>query len=118
MSKSNIKDIICRPYCVFYKEGEKEELECQGALLVEGLLNTGRLHAGEIPGDKKNPILWENRDNILEAVCNICPFKKEDCDYQSENRPAGCEPCGGYILLSILITNGIIKPEDIKEITA
>ncbi len=118
MSKLDIKDIICRPYCVFYKEGEKEELECQGALVVEDLFNTGKLQAGEIPKNKKKPMLWEDRDNILETVCDSCPFKKEDCDFQSENRPAGCEPCGGYILLSILISNGIIKPEDIEEITA
>ena len=118
MGKLDIKDIVCRPFCIFFKEGEKEEMECQGAVAVERLLETGRLRVDEVPSTGKHPGLWEKSDTSLEPVCNICPFKKEDCDYRSEDRPIDSEPCGGYILLAILKAKNLISGEDIKEIAS
>ncbi len=91
-------------------------MACQCALVVEELIEKDRLNPETLPKSGKHPGLWQNHDSEIELICEICPFRMKDCDYQSENPPLECEPCGGYILLSLLKTNNDISMEDIKEI--
>jgi len=115
MRKRHFKEYICRPFCRFFREGKKEEMACLGALVVEELVRRRRLDPALLPRNGKRPSLWENRDPVLVArVCHNCPFKKEDCDYQSACPPANAEPCGGYILLSLLKEKGFISDRDLE----
>ena len=81
MKKTDFKHYICLPFCVFFREGEKEEMACQGALVIEELIRKGVLKSNELPGTGKDPELWEKHDESLEIVCGMCPFKPEDCDF-------------------------------------
>jgi hypothetical protein len=116
MAKKEIKDYICRPFCTFYREGEKEELICHGARKIENLLDNGVLDIGELACDRNGFSFPAVRDAVLEAaVCRKCDFRKEDCDFQSEQGPVGAEPCGGYILLCLLIANRVISIYELTE---
>ncbi|MBN2373751.1 hypothetical protein JXL19_08190 [bacterium] len=116
MGKEGFKGYICRPFCAFFRDGSKEELACRGALLVEYMLNAGIVSPDMIPEKSKSTRLWNRRDKDMErTVCQRCPFQKADCDFQSDIPPSGAEPCGGYILLSILKQKGIIGIADIEE---
>jgi hypothetical protein len=116
MSKQDFKDYICRPFCMFFREGQKEEMACQGAEIIERLVRLGRLNPAALPREGKDSCSWENRDTALEVnVCKSCPFKREDCDFQSERPPPDAAPCGGYILLSLLKAIGIITSIDLEE---
>jgi len=115
--KHDFQDYICRPFCSFFREGEKEELACRGALVVE------RLMAADVIGSRlpskaaRRPELWSEDDPVLSAaVCEKCPFRPEDCDYRSSTPPADAEPCGGYILLRILRAEGEITSDDLAEV--
>ena len=48
MTKKDFKDYICRPFCMFYKEGQKEEMACQGALVVESLVRQRRITIDQV----------------------------------------------------------------------
>jgi hypothetical protein len=116
MSKKEFKDYICRPFCRFFREGQKEEMACRGAQIIELLIENGRLKSKNLPRHGKDPYLWEQHDSDLETnVCQSCPFFAHDCDFHSINQLPCLEPCGGYILLCLLKQNGSITVDDLKE---
>ncbi len=116
MAKSSIKDFACKPFCSFYREGEKDELICNGARLVEKLLNKGILTTEAVTGVGRGPWPVPARNAALdEAVCRSCPFRPDGCDFQSEAPPPDSEPCGGYILLDLLAGKGVITTDLIAE---
>ena len=115
MCKENFKEYICRPFCKFFREGEKEELACQGAQVIEQMVRRRRLDPALLPRNGKKPSLWKNQDPVLVLhVCQHCPFQEKDCDYQSACPPPDTEPCGGYILLSLLKEKGLISTHDFE----
>lgn len=91
-------------------------MACGGALAVINLIKRGILNINDIPSGEKDPALW-NDDDIKTTVCAGCDFKTDDCDFESDNPPTNCEPCGGFILLSILRRKGLIDADIIREIS-
>jgi hypothetical protein len=117
MAKRDIMDIVCKPFCSFFREGVKEELICNGARLLEMLMAKGVLSPYASGGVKSLPGPEYGRNSLLEsAVCRRCSFRMDDCDFQSESPPPGAEPCGGYILLALLAAKSVVSPEELSEI--
>ena len=116
MSKIDFQNYICRPYCIFFREGEKEEMACYGARIVAALVQR-KLVAPEHIRFTKDPELWPKHRPILEAhVCSRCPFRAEDCDFQSDEPEDDLEPCGGYVVLSLLVENRLIDENTLKAV--
>jgi hypothetical protein len=116
MAKRDVKDFVCKPFCSFYREGEKEELMCNGARLLEILLKKGIFSPEATAGVKPGSCLAAVGNTALEeAVCRKCPFRADGCDFQSQAPPADAEPCGGYILLDLLAEKGIVTTDLIAE---
>jgi len=116
MVKKGIKESICKPFCSFYREGVKEELICRGAQVVENLLKRGVIRAAELPGDGHGFSSGYAHEACLEdAVCGLCAFRRDDCDFQSQESPPDAEPCGGFILVNLLIRKGVISLADLTE---
>lgn len=116
MNKRQFKDYICRPFCMFFREGQKEAMACQGAQVVQRLVSGGRLNTEVLARHPKRPPLWQKRDETLDAgICQHCSYRVEDCDFASASPHADCEPCGGYIVVSLLKKNGVITSEDLEE---
>ena len=100
---------------MFYKDGQKEEMVCQGALVVEFLVNQGRIFPEQLCLSVKNlQLCLKHKDTLTRYVCRQCPFMKEDCDFQSTAPSHDIEPCGGYIVLASLIENRVIEPRNMK----
>ena len=117
MSKTTFQEYICLPFCEFYKPGVKEELLCQGALLLERLVRQGRLNPQELPGLPSDLPPMPGHDPALEAVvCAGCPFQAEDCDFRSPHPPADARPCGGLLLLERLLCSEKITPKDLEAV--
>ena len=117
MIKKDIKDFICRPFCSFYREGVNEELSCYGARLIENLLQRGVVCVAELPGAGHGfSLVCFAHDAFLDnVVCGLCEFRRDDCDFRSQQRPADAEPCGGYILVDLLLQKGVLSFADLTE---
>lgn len=116
MTKKDFKDYICRPFCMFYKDGQKEEMACQGALVVESLVNQRRISSEQLClSVKDHQLCLKHKDTLTRYVCRQCPFMKEDCDFQSTSPSDDLEPCGGYIVLACLIENRVIDTRDVDN---
>ncbi len=116
MAKKNVADFVCRPFCSFFREGVKEELICNGARLVEMLVQKGILSSGQL-SEFEPPMAVSARDDRLmaETVCAPCPFLADGCDFRAKEPPPDAVPCGGYILLALLAAKGIISMEVLRE---
>ena len=116
MTKKDFKDYICRPFCMFYTEGQKEEMACQGAHVVESLVRQRRISIEQVYLSIKDYQLFlKHKDTLTRYVCRRCPFMKKDCDFQSPSPSDDLEPCGGYMVLAGLIENRIIDTRDMDN---
>jgi len=103
---------ICRPFCAFFRPGVKEELVCRAAALVTALLRQGVLAQADFPDPAgKEPGVWLSGTPLPEEyVCGSCSFAPDGCDFFVQPRSPAVEPCGGYILLSLLVAQGTLSP--------
>ena len=110
MSEMNLHEMLCSRYCPYYKPSKKENLACKGFLVVERFISDGN----EIPLLKSDKICDAGTEKILrENLCVPCPFYENDCDFaQCEN---GASPCGGFLLVGILIEESVITVDNIKK---
>ncbi len=81
---------------------------CRGALVFKRLLDTGRPTSPVKPGTKPDPGTVEL---IVKKMCIVCDFHEHDCDFMEDRK---APPCGGFVLLSLLVTSGQI---DLDELT-
>ena len=116
MTKKDFKDYICRPFCMFYKEGQKEEISCHGALVVESLVSQRRISIEQVYLSIKDyQLCLKHKDTLTRYVCRQCLFMKKDCDFQSTSPSDDLEPCGGYMVLGCLIENRVIDTRDVDN---
>lgn len=116
MSKTDFQNYICRPFCDYFKPGNKEDLLCRGALVVEKLVQGQRLMPENFRGLNQEVPLTPGQEAGLEAaICTDCPFRAEDCDFKSAQPPPDCRPCGGLVLLHRLQTRGMISVPELAE---
>lgn len=119
MSKNDFKDYICRKFCVFFRENAKEDMACQGALVVERLVSRGLVNQAlilELGVERGGDADYRGKhDGDLDnMICRYCSFKAEDCDFQSSKMMDAAEPCGGYRLLRVLKTSGYLTIADLE----
>lgn len=116
MSKTVVQNYLCRPFCSFFRAGAKEEMACQGALVLDALLQRRRLSPEQLPAPAgKERRLWQEEDQGLERVlCRPCSFALDGCDFHSAFRSAQTEPCGGYLLLQLLTDAGTLSCADLE----
>jgi len=116
VNKKDFKDSICRPFCVFYKEGQKEETACQAARVVASLVRQRRISPTQLNASVKDRRLClKHKDTLTRYVCRQCPFMPEDCDFQSAAPSDDLEPCGGYAVLACLIENRVVGAADVGD---
>ncbi|MCJ7774666.1 MAG: hypothetical protein MUP22_16195 [Desulfobacterales bacterium] len=117
MNKKTFKDYVCKPYCIFFKDGEKEEMACHGAVIAQRLVKNNKinpLYFGAEPFKKDTRFNVD--EDLLSMVCGNCPFEAQDCDFRSSSPPEGSVPCGGYILLFLLKSKGLLTAIDVGEV--
>lgn len=116
MSKDNCQAYICRPYCIFFKDGEKEDMSCRGAQVLERLVDSKRIDMMNMPPLKKETRLWRTyRTSLGSYICRPCPFFAADCDFQATEPPDDMEPCGGFMLLAHLYDHKMINTCDLEK---
>jgi len=96
---------ICKFSCAFYKPVRKTEQHCFSFEKIVEFLKTDKLEIRKIL--KINIQSFKNKNDklLLDTICEKCPFVKDGCDFRAGK---GNEPCGGYKIIDILLSDIII----------
>jgi len=102
---------LCWNFCSYYKPAKKEELACRGFVVVKRLKEMGKQIQFEKSDRRPAPLTGED---LRKVLCQTCPFYESDCDYILQEGEA--RPCGGFIFLGLLLEDGIIGIDDVRNI--
>jgi hypothetical protein len=115
--KRGCVDIVCRPHCAFFREGAKEDMVCGAAPIARTLVTAKGPPRDSIAGRAGAPDGVRDHDRLLlEIVCRCCPFFVDGCDFRAPSPPPDAVPCGGLIVLDLLLADGLITPGEISAI--
>lgn len=126
--RDTVRKIICMHLCSYFKPSKNEELACIGFTVVERLLKKGE----KIPFDEiRKKLDSTTKEKLISEMCIACPFYENDCDFvitppspplgkvgkrAGRNARESPPPCGGFILLGLLLEKHIVSIDDIKNI--
>lgn len=114
--KNDFSGFICRPYCIFFKEGQKEEMACGAAIVAATLVKSGALSIASFP--EPEGISAPPRDDrlLFDLICRSCPFVRDGCDFRLPTPPVDAVACGGFVLLAALYRTGLLTPDILRTI--
>lgn len=102
MKEDRYSKLICKGYCMFFKEG-KEELYCGGYKVLKDSLTLGEIQLFSTLLNQKS--YDENSQDLdfhgQEFICKNCSFQLDGCDFR-QGLPS--PPCGGFIFIKKLIS--------------
>ena len=111
MKSGTLSRELCKTYCQYYKPSKEEGLACRGFVVVKRLIEMGKQISFEGPNRRSGPL---TEADLRKDLCPSCQFYKSDCDFILQEGAA--MPCGGFILLGLLIENGMICIDDVRDI--
>ncbi len=110
MDRKELRRLVCKAHCAYYKPLKDEGLACLGFLVIERLFEK----SGDRPSGKPEKLSWTITESILsEDLCVGCPYRAEDCDFAAEVE--GALPCGGFIFLGILLEKKILSRHELQK---
>ena len=115
VNKNEAINIICKNFCRFYKPEKDEALACRGFDLVLNLVSEEKINEARISEITDFTLSAYPFDEFLkEHLCKKCDFVIDGCSFRDDSYHGEKKiPCGGYILLTKLLSKGIMKIEDI-----
>ncbi|MGB9715710.1 MAG: hypothetical protein ACPL1G_04800 [Thermodesulfovibrionales bacterium] len=106
--KEDLKRRLCLKFCPYYKPDKNQELACMGYYVVEDLFKKGnRIIFRKMRRNAREEI----KEKLKKEMCIYCPFYESDCDFIQQE--GYFSPCGGFILLGILLESNLISFDDI-----
>ena len=120
MNKNEAIDRICKNFCRFYKPEKDETLACRGFDLVLNLVGEKKINEARLSEITDFTLSDYPFDELLkEHLCKRCDFVIDGCSFRDDSYHGEKKtPCGGYILLTKLLEEGILKINDIINTNA
>ncbi len=108
MRNKQLIQVLCLPYCIYYKPGRNEDSVCRGAVVVERLLRAGTQLTKVRCTERRRTV---SDESLVRRLCSACDFHEHDCDFMQDR---AATPCGGLLLLEQLLGSGVLALEDIR----
>ncbi len=103
---------ICRSNCSFYKPDRIEEDRCRGFALALDISKTKPLSETDFDSEAFDSSFL--KEFLRSNVCKPCPFYVDGCDFTSDDPPENCLPCGGLIVISLALQQGLLTLTDVR----
>ncbi|MBI5025512.1 MAG: hypothetical protein HZC12_02055 [Nitrospirae bacterium] len=113
-SKEHVR-LVCKGFCKFYKEGRSESTRSEEEMACAGLLFFESLPSSRIESLIHNlsPEHVVHNNPLSGRLCESCEFSVDGCDFRAGS---SSPPCGGYVLLSMMLEKGFIDEEEVRGI--
>ncbi len=110
-----IDRVVCAEHCRFYKPWTEDRAPCGAREWLLGwvVANPPSLELLERLRSVK-PVLPLQFDAALErSICTRCDHYPDACHHRSAAGPSHAVPCGGLVVLDLLLGRGALTPEDL-----
>lgn len=115
--EQRLQRLVCAEYCRYYKPWATPEPDCGSIQWVTDLVthDRGALESIErLRGTRPTLPLPHDRV-LLRRVCTRCDHYPYACAYRKPDRSTQAEPCGGLIVLDLLLGRKVITSEALFE---
>jgi hypothetical protein len=126
---TDLRLLVCAGFCTHHKPGVVEEWHCGGLGLVAALrgraVDRGPEAVASFDRALRDAVVSDERvgfaaDTLLKgAICATCAFlPDEGCDHRNPDLAEDdrLEPCGGYLLLTLLLRRGVLDPVRVEAV--
>jgi len=116
-AEERLERLVCGEHCRFFKPWQEETRRCGGHdwLLRQVQADPATLEALEkLRGVKAPPPLRADA-LLLRTACTRCDYYPYNCRYRSPTGPDNAEPCGGVLVLDLLLDRDLISPEALYD---
>jgi hypothetical protein len=104
---NELRENVCERFCSYYKPDKSGESACLGFLVIQNIAEKGsRIRIP--PPEKVQPGAAADR-----KLCEYCGYQAEDCDFAAGI--AGAPPCGGFIVIGLLLQQGIVTTAEVMD---
>jgi hypothetical protein len=109
-----LKRLVCADRCRFFKPWQGEG-GCASLIWLEGFARTNEQALSLIERSRTaRPRLPLAADGLFRRhVCERCTYYPAGCAYRRPAQDTGVPPCGGLIVLALLMDCGAISEEDL-----
>jgi radical SAM protein with 4Fe4S-binding SPASM domain len=108
--KEKLIDMVCRPWCAYFKPDRIDPDEECGPLAVIRDLIDARPELADDSGPRERSSA-EALTDTAAAVCPACPYRAADCDFADPDGPPDAPPCGGLAWLAGRLQAGALDPD-------
>jgi hypothetical protein len=110
----DLRKEICAAHCRYYKPGKDREETCRGFAVLQSHPRLWKRLPLILPQYHAEGWRSTMHDALAELICASCPFQENDCDFVQHVKNA--VPCGGFIVLGLLLESGDFTVDNIREI--
>ncbi|MFH1675185.1 MAG: hypothetical protein ABIF87_17415, partial [Pseudomonadota bacterium] len=81
LKTSQTTELICRPYCSYYKPGQKEDMACRGFELLRSFIKEHPECISHFPDVRTDPFKDTYHGLLHATLCQRCDFLIDGCDF-------------------------------------
>ena len=114
LERMDLRKEICEAHCRYYKPERVQEETCRGYAVLEGHPRLWEHFPLEPSGYRPSGMDSATEQVLSRLICGTCLFRRNDCDFVQHLQ--GAVPCGGFLVLGLLLESGSLTIDNIREI--
>ncbi|MBE0617530.1 MAG: hypothetical protein IH608_06350 [Proteobacteria bacterium] len=116
-AEERLERLVCGEHCRFFKPWHGESRRCGGHAWLQhrACTQTATLDALEKLRGAKPTLPLRTDALLLRTVCTRCDYYPYHCRYRSPTGPANADPCGGVVVLDLLLDRALVAAEDLYD---
>lgn len=116
-AEERLERLVCGEHCRFFKPWQGESRRCGGHawLVHRARTDTATLDALEKLRGAKASFPLRADVLLLRTACTRCDYYPYNCRYRNPTGPTNAEPCGGLVVLDLLLDRGLLTAEDLYD---
>jgi len=116
-AEERLERLLCAEHCRFFKPWHEETRRCAAHVWLLHLVRADPAAIETMEKLRGARAVEPLRSDalLLRTVCTRCEYYPYDCRYRHPARPAGAVPCGGLVVVDLLLERGAIGAEDLYD---
>ncbi len=114
-NSERLKRLLCAEHCQFFKPWKDPQLPCGAHRVLRTLVEErpDLLEALEKLRGVRPTLPLPSDAFLARSVCTRCGYFPYRCDYRDPTGPEDALPCGGIVVMDILLSRNVLTHEEL-----